>query len=76
MGGHAFLKGETMKIKITMEYDGSLGDFEEAMGMDDQFELYDSIIWQLDYGTAEDRVGYHNGIKIEVNEEVYKEVKE
>ena len=60
-------------IKITMEYNGSLDEFREAMGMDDQFDLYDSIMWQLDYGTKDDRVGYHNHIKIEVNEEVYED---
>lgn len=60
-------------IKVVLEYDGSLAEFEEAIGLDDQFELYDSIIWQLDYGTKEDQVGYHNGIKIEVNKEAYED---
>lgn len=58
-------------IKITMEYNGSLDEFREAIGADDQFDLYDSIMWQLDYGTKDDRVGYHNNIKIEVSEEAY-----
>lgn len=58
-------------IKITLEYDGSPDEFRDALGIDDQFELYDSIIWQLDYGTKEDRIGYHNNIKFEVSEEAY-----
>lgn len=60
-------------IKITLEYNGSPDELRKAIGVDDQFELYDSIMWQLDYGTKDDRVGYHNNIKIEVSEEAYED---
>lgn len=60
-------------IKITMEYNGSPDELRKALGIDGQFELYDSIMWQLDYGTKDDRVGYHNDIKLEVSEEAYED---
>lgn len=57
------------KIKITLEMDcSSILEFENNIGVDDNFDLIDSIIWLLDYGGEEE--GYetlHNKVKIKVN---------
>lgn len=58
-------------IKVTLEYNGTVKEFEDALGADENFDLFDSIVWQLDYGTKEDKVGYHNNIKITVGDEAY-----
>lgn len=61
-----------MSIKITLEYKGtSILDFEDRLGMDEQFDLTDSIIWLLDYGTKKDNTTTHNGIGITISEEAY-----
>lgn len=62
------------KIKITLEMDcPTILEFEDNLGMDDNFDLVDSIIWLLDYGGESE--GYetlHNKIKIKVNKEALK----
>lgn len=67
------MKGaNNMSIKITLEYKGtSILDFEDRLGMDEQFDLTDSIIWLLDYGTKKDNTTTHNGIGITISEETY-----
>lgn len=57
------------KIKITLEMDcNSILEFEDNLGMDDNFDLIDSIIWLLDYGSeSEGFEALHNKIKIKVN---------
>lgn len=50
-------------MKVILEYDGSVADFEnEICKMDDSFDFYDSLFYELDYG---DKQGsYHKNIKI------------
>lgn len=59
------------KIKLTLEFDGSILDFEDNMGMDENFDLVDSLIWLCDYGTKEDPSVYHNNIKITASKETF-----
>ena len=61
-----------MSIKVTLEFKGtSVLDFEDRLGMNENFDLTDSIIWLLDYGTKEDNTTTHNGISITVSKETY-----
>lgn len=61
-----------MSVKITLEYKGAtLLDLEDRLGMDENFDLTDSIIWLLDYGTKKNNTTTHNGIGITVSEEAY-----
>lgn len=57
------------KIKVTLEMDcSSILEFEDNLGMDENFDLVDSIIWLLDYGSeSEGFEALHNKIKIKVN---------
>ena len=57
------------KIKITLEMDcNSILEFENNLGMDENFDLVDSIIWLLDYGSeSEGFEALHNKIKVKVN---------
>ncbi len=57
------------KIKITLEMDcNSILEFEDNLGMDENFDLVDSIIWLLDYGSeSEGFEALHNKIKVKVN---------
>lgn len=51
-------------VKVTLTYDGTVREFEEAFDSNDEnFDINDSIYYLLDYGT-EDEVHNHNGIKI------------
>lgn len=59
------------KIKLTLEFDGSILDFEDNMGMDESFDLVDSLIWLCDYGTKESPSTYHNNIKITASKETF-----
>ena len=44
-------------MKVTLEFDGKVEDFERAFdAMDDQFNIGDSIFWELDYGDGTDGV--------------------
>lgn len=53
------------KIKITLEMDcSSILEFENNLGMDENFDLVDSLIWLLDYGNGQDYETYHNKIKL------------
>lgn len=53
------------KIKITLEMDcSSILEFEDNLGMDENFDLVDSLIWLLDYGNEQDYETYHNKIKL------------
>lgn len=53
------------KIKITLEMDcSSILEFENNLGMDENFDLVDSLIWLLDYGNEQDYETYHNKIKL------------
>lgn len=46
-------------LKVELIFDGSQEDFETALGsMDEHFDLYDSIIYQLDYAERGD-TGIH-----------------
>lgn len=62
------------KIKITLEMDcSSILEFEDNLGMDENFDLTDSIIWLLDYGSEDE--GFetlHNKIKVKVNKDFTK----
>lgn len=62
------------KIKITLEMDcSSILEFEDNLGMDENFDLADSIIWLLDYGGEDE--GFetlHNKIKVKVNKDFTK----
>lgn len=61
-----------MSIKVTLEFKGtSVLDFEDRLGMNENFDLADSIIWLLDYGTKDDNTTTHNGIDITVSKETY-----
>lgn len=60
-----------MSIKVTLEFEGTILDFEKNMDMDDRFDLVDSITWLCDYGTKEDPNTYHNKIKITASEETF-----
>ena len=51
------------KIKITLEWDGD----QDKLGMDDNFDLVDTLIYMMDYDIPEpDGVVHdsHNGIKL------------
>ena len=43
-------------------------NFQDMLGMDDNFDLADSIIYAMDYGEVKDDkvVDSHNGIKITI----------
>ena len=62
------------KIKITLEMDcNSILEFEDNLGMDENFDLVDSIIWLLDYGSeGEGFETLHNKIKVKVNKDFTK----
>lgn len=62
------------KIKITLEMDcNSILEFENNLGMDENFDLIDSIIWLLDYGSeGEGFETLHNKIKVKVNKDFTK----
>lgn len=41
-------------MRITLEFDGSHKDFDRALcAMDENFDIVDSILWELDYGEGE-----------------------
>lgn len=47
-------------MKVILEFEGTgkkaLRDFEKALlEYDDNFDLIDSILWELDYGTGESK---------------------
>lgn len=47
-------------MKVILEFDGSEEDFERAFdSMDDQFNINDSIFWEIDYGDGEG-ASFHN----------------
>lgn len=61
------------KIKITLEMDcSSILEFENNLGMDENFDLVDSIIWLLDYGGEGEYETLHNKIKLKVNKDFLK----
>ena len=47
-------------MKVILEFDGSEEDFERAFdSMDDQFNINDSVFWEIDYGSNPDETrGY------------------
>ena len=46
-------------MKVILEFDGSEEDFERAFdSMDDQFNINDSIFWEIDYGDGKG-AGFH-----------------
>ena len=61
-------------MKVILEFDGREEDFERAFdSMDDQFNINDSIFWEIDYGSNPDETrGYslhrteYGDIKIKV----------
>lgn len=57
-------------MKVILEFNGSEEDFERAFdSMDDQFNINDSIFWEIDYGDGKG-AGFHRteygDIKIKV----------
>lgn len=56
------------RIRITLEAEMTREEFQEALGADKQggnspFDIYDAIVWEMDYGD-EERPSHHNGIAI------------
>lgn len=47
-------------MKVILEFDGSEEDFERAFdSMDEQFNINDSVFWEIDYGGNPDETrGY------------------
>lgn len=47
-------------MKVVLEFNGSEEDFERAFdSMDEQFNINDSIFWEIDYGdNPDERRGY------------------
>lgn len=42
-------------VRVILEFDGSEEDFERAFdSMDEQFNINDSIFWEIDYGSNSD----------------------
>lgn len=38
-------------VKVILDFDGTLTDFQRAIcAMDDEFDFYDSLFWEMDYG--------------------------
>jgi len=43
-------------MKVILEFEGSKAKFEKALlEYDDNFDLIDSILWELDYGKGESK---------------------
>lgn len=55
-------------IEVTLRFDGTARNFEDAMEMDDNFDLVDSINYAIDYCPRGDE-SYHNNIIITVKED-------
>lgn len=55
-------------VEVTLKFDGTVKDFEEAIGMDENFDLVDSIIYAIDYCKRGEE-SYHNDIEIKVKED-------
>lgn len=50
---------------ITLTYTGTGRELQDALGMDDNFYLVDSIIWLMDYGEDDGtNTTMHNNIEI------------
>lgn len=65
-------RGDDM-VRVILQFDGDITEFEKRIGsMDDEFDFYDSLYYQLDYG-AKGEVGTHNGINIIVEENDWEE---
>lgn len=48
-------------MKVVLEFDGSEEDFERAFdSMDDNFNINDSIFWEIDYGSNPDEIRGHS----------------
>ena len=48
-------------MKVVLEFDGSEEDFERAFdSMDDNFNINDSIFWEIDYGSNPDETRGHS----------------
>ena len=48
-------------MKVILEFDGSEEDFERAFdSMDDNFNINDSIFWEIDYGDNPDEGRGHS----------------
>lgn len=61
------------KIKMALEMDcDSILEFENNLGMDENFDLVDSIIWLLDYGNEQENETHHNKIKLTVDKNFLK----
>lgn len=60
------------KISVTIEMEcSSVLEFENELGSDNDFDLIDSIIYQLDNGDKDDSSCHHNKLNITVNEEAF-----
>lgn len=45
-------------MKVILEFDGSEEDFERAFdSMDDNFNINDSVFWEIDYGSSSKETG-------------------
>ena len=47
-------------MKLIIEWDGN----QDKLGMDDNFDLVDSIIYMMDYGEGDVVHDSHNGMKM------------
>lgn len=54
-------------VEVTLRFDGTARDFEDAIGMDENFDLVDSINYAIDYCRRGEET-YHNDIEITVRE--------
>lgn len=54
-------------VEVTLRFDGTARDFEDAIGMDENFYLIDTIIYAIDYCKRGEET-YHNDIEITVRE--------
>lgn len=63
-------------MKVILEFNGDVKGFEDAIcEQDDEFNFYDSLFWELDYGAdgSLHRTKYGDiRIKVEDNEKDYK----
>ena len=47
-------------MKVIMEFNGTVKDFQDAMcAMDEEFDLFDSIFYMMDYEPDDDEVNVH-----------------
>lgn len=55
-------------VEVTLRFDGTARDFKDAIGMDENFYLIDTIIYAIDYCKRGEET-YHNNISITVEDD-------